>query len=219
MLNSDPNILIRGENNNFFFHAFKANESLIEFDRGGDNPAAPWFGFRHFKAKTYRQHIREIGIQFLIGNKEPSAVKTLGFKEIRLFHIFNSDKKLSLYTHKYTSKKSLLVKYMKFMNQVFPGNKTIFLARDPNEIAKSGWWRKVKNHKQTIHDLATFQETCFEIAQSTNSPYVNYEILRNQNLPVIKSTIYDPLGLPFKEEIIRKSLNQELIHGKKSKNK
>ena len=214
MLNSDPNIVIRGENNNFFFHAFKANESLIEFDRGSDNPAKPWFGFRHFKANKYKKCIREVGIQFLIGNKEPSLIKTIGFKEIRLFHIFNSDKKQSLYTNKYTSRKSLLLKYMRFMNQIFPGNKTIFLARDPSEIVKSGWWAKAKNHNRIKHDLTTFQETCFEIAQSTNSPYINYNSLRNQDLAAIKRKIYDPLGLPFKKEIIKESLNQRLNHGK-----
>ena len=217
MLNSDPNVLIRGENNNFFFHAFKANESLIEFDRGGDDPSKAWFGFRHFKANKYRKSIREIGIQFLTGNNEPSSIKTLGFKEIRLFHIFNSDKKLSLYTHKYTSKKLLLLRYMRFMNQIFPGNKTIFLARNPDEIIKSGWWAKAKNHKRIIRDLTTFQETCFEISQSTNSPYINYNVLRNQDLAAIKSTIYDPLGLPFKKETIKESLSQRLNHGKNLK--
>ena len=214
MLNTDPRVLIRGENNNFFFHAFKANESLIEFDRGGDNPAKPWFGFRHFKANKYRKLIRKIGIQFLTGDSNPSAIRTIGFKEIRLFHVFNSDKKLSLYTHKYASRKSLLLRYMRFMNQIFPGNKTIFLARDPSEIVKSGWWAKSKNHKRIKRDLTAFHEACFEISQSTNSPYVDYDVLRSQDLAAIKSTIYDPLGLPFREEVIKESLNQRLNHGK-----
>ena len=103
------------------------------------------------------------------------------------------------------------------MNQIFPGNKTIFLARDPDEIIKSGWWAKAKNHKRIIRDLTIFQETCFEISQSTNSPYINYNVLRNQDLDSIKSTIYDPLGLPFKEEAIQQSLNQRLNHGKNLK--
>ena len=99
MLNADPNVLIRGENNNFFFHAFKANESLIEFDRGGDNPTKPWFGFRHFKANKYRKSIREIGIQFLRGDKEPSSIFKglkhfyfLGTKSVDSFHLISLQK-------------------------------------------------------------------------------------------------------------------------------
>ena len=51
LLNADPSVLIRGENNNFFYTTFCSYRALLEQrNQGGTQRSNPWFGYQHFKA-------------------------------------------------------------------------------------------------------------------------------------------------------------------------
>ena len=166
LLNSHNRVLIRGENNNFFYNCFtvdaelgqKNNQKLIE----PDSSANPWFGYKNFKQKRYRKAIKKVGLAFLTGDLDSRTIKTVGFKEIRLYGVFDS----ILKTQSRLDGKKELLKYMDFMNHIFPNNKTIFIARDPSEIVKSGWWAKSKNTDRLKRNLTIFQETCFLILET-----------------------------------------------------
>ena len=89
LLNNDHNVLIRGENNNFFYETFTTYQSLHKQNHS-DQRDHPWFGFEHFEPSRYVKIIRNLGKKYLLGDYSRKTIQTLGFKEIRLFNLFNS---------------------------------------------------------------------------------------------------------------------------------
>ena len=76
LLNSDPKVLIRGENNNFFYETFRANRALQKGNTSDDR-SHPWLGFNHFKSERHRKTIRRLGRSFLLGNHNKNSTKVL----------------------------------------------------------------------------------------------------------------------------------------------
>ena len=89
LLNSDQNTLTRGENNNFFYETFTTYKSLQKRNNS-DQRDHPWFGFKHFDPEQYQKTIRKLGKKYLLGDHPQMGVRNLGFKEIQLFNLFNS---------------------------------------------------------------------------------------------------------------------------------
>ena len=89
LLNSNSDVLIRGENNNFFYETFAAYQSLHKQNKS-DQRNHPWFGFECFEPDQYAKMVRKLGRKYLLGNHSRQTIKKLGFKEIRLFDLFNS---------------------------------------------------------------------------------------------------------------------------------
>ena len=141
LLNNDHNVLISGENNNFFYETFTTYQSLHKQNHS-DQRDHPWFGFEHFEPSRYVKTIRKLGKKYLLGDHSRKTIQTLGFKEIRLFNLFNSqgaDGKKNILLKKGVTPKAELFAYLKYIKELFPDSKTIFLRRKSSEIEQSGW--------------------------------------------------------------------------------
>ena len=217
LLNSNSNILIRGENNNFFYETFTTYQSLHK-QNNSDERDNPWFGFEHFEPTLYKKMIRKLGKRYLLGDYSKQSIDTLGFKEIRLFNLFDSQgvygKKNTLLKQG-TNPKAELLAYTNYIKELFPDSTTIFLRRNPSEIANSGWWknRETYNLQTLCKDLDSFQNEFANIATPGDDLCLDYQMLQPQNLASIRKKIYEPLKLKFNQEIAKKVLEKKLDHG------
>lgn len=216
LLNSENNVLIRGENNNFFYETFTTYQSLHKQNHS-DQRDHPWFGFEHFEPSRYVKIIRKLGKKYLLGDYSRKNIQTLGFKEIRLFNLFNSqgaDGKKNILLKKGVTPKAELLAYMKYIKELFPDSKTIFLRRKPSEIAQSGWWkdRNIYNSQILCEDLESFQNEFANLAIPGHDLCLDYQTLRSQDMNIIQESIYKPLGLEFKHHQAEKALAKKLTH-------
>lgn len=217
LLNSDPRVLIRGENNNFFFHTYKTYEALMEESHPEPQPNQPWYGFHNFSPKAYQNAIRKLGHEFLLGSKNSLNINVLGFKEIRLFDLFNEQDcgRSSICLKDTIYPEKVLNNYILYLGDIFPSCKVIFLTRNPDEIMASGWWKNPRYcSKKLQNDLERFQDACKHMAASSGSLHIDYSCLRLRRYDDIRRLVYDPLGLPFCEKTCEKILDCRLNHCK-----
>lgn len=218
LLNSDPSILIRGENNNFFYETFRAYRSLHKLNNGTTR-SHPWFGFEHFKPDKYLEVTRELSHNFLTGGTQKDSTKVIGFKEISLFNLFNTQGpkglRRSIDQANHTPEKEL-EDFIQYLKKLFPGLKVVFLKRNPKEIANSGWWKNRIQYDFDIlaKDLRTYHKACRKLSNSNGDIFLNHKALRAKDLQVLRKKLYRSLDLPFCEERAIAALDQELIHSK-----
>ena len=215
LLNADPSVLIRGENNNFFYTTFCSYRALLEQrNQGGTQRSNPWFGYQHFKADEYLKSTQKIAHTFLMGEESISSTKVLGFKEVRLFGLFNSQ---GQYRRQHPLPHNELEDYIRYLTILFPRSRFIFLERNPAEIASSGWWknRNKFNPDTLINDLTSFHKSCKIVSESVGGIHLNHSIIRSKNITEIERRLYKPLDLPFNKSICLEALSVELKHCKK----
>ena len=216
LLNSNSDVLIRGENNNFFYETFAAYQSLHKQNKS-DQRNHPWFGFEYFEPDQYAKMVRKLGRKYLLGNHSRQTVKKLGFKEIRLFNLFNSQgiySKRDFLARKGVGPKTELIAYLKYLKHLFPNSKTIFLRRNPHEIAESGWWkdRSIYDFQRLCEDLKSFQDEFENIALPGHDLCIDYQLLHSQDMRSIRKSIHEPLGLKFNRRQAKEVLMQKLNH-------
>ena len=216
LLNNDHNVLISGENNNFFYETFTTYQSLHK-PNYSDQRDHPWFGFEHFEPSRYVKTIRKLGKKYLLGDHSRKTIQTLGFKEIRLFNLFNSqgaDGKKNILLKKGVTPKAELFAYVKYIKELFPDSKTIFLRRKSSEIAKSGWWKdhNIYNSQILCEELESFQREFAKIAIPGHDLCLDYQILRSQDMKTIQKLIHKPLGLKFTHHHAKNVLSKKLTH-------
>ena len=218
LLNGDPSVIIRGENNNFFYETWRAYRSLKKINNG-KSKSNPWYGFEHFDAGTYLENIQTLSRSFLTGDYQDQAIKVLGFKEICLFNLFNSQGPSSLKQSLLLANRSPeeeLKDFVHYMEQLFPGLKVVFLRRNPTQISRSGWWkdRSRYNPEILVADLKRFHKACKKLSKSIEGVCINHRILRSKNPTTLHELLYKPLDLPFNKHRSLKTLEEELTHSK-----
>tara|TARA_B100001142_G_scaffold271996_1_gene278782 strand:+ start:426 stop:1166 length:741 start_codon:yes stop_codon:yes gene_type:complete len=217
LLNSNSNVLIRGENNNFFYETFTTYQSLQKQNKS-DERDHPWFGFEHFAPDRYAKMVRKLGRKYLLGDHSRQTTKKLGFKEIRLFNLFNSQgiySRKGFLIQKGVEPRTELIAYIKYLKHLFPNSKTIFLRRNPHEIAESGWWkdRSIYDFELLCKDLKSFQDEFEKIALPGHDLCIDYQLLHSQDMRSIRKSVHEPLGLKFNRLQSKKVLTQKLNHG------
>ena len=101
LLNTHDNVLIRGENNNFFYYAMLAYQSLRKDVKNklGKNISkefSPWYGYNFYEEDAFLKTIYELGKKYLLGNKKNELIEVLGFKEIRYFELMESQQNINV---------------------------------------------------------------------------------------------------------------------------
>ena len=87
LLNSHNRVLIRGENNNFFYYTMLANQALTR-PQGPGPTKVPYQRRRDpgteliiTKKKIFRRYIKRLGVKFLLGEHKKESIDYLDSKK------------------------------------------------------------------------------------------------------------------------------------------
>ena len=210
LLNAHDNVLIRGENNNFFYYAMLAYQSLLNDEiKGSKNVSKelhPWYGYNYYDQDTFREHIYELGKKYFLGNQDNDLFEFLGFKEIRYFDLIESQQSLSVCKIKISNEKVLnprsqLKELLSFLNITFKPSIFILLTRDENEIVKSKWWNNPDSYDKDIlkKDIKLFYDEIINISKEKNLQLINidYKLLKEKDHKKINEQFFSKLGIKY----------------------
>jgi hypothetical protein len=132
ILNSIPQYAISGENNNALYYMFKAHAQLQsgkkQWGRQPTDPSDSWYGIDNVIDKEFGRRCANVFLDTCL--RPPDGTRCIGFKEIRYARDFIPDEDF--------------VPYLNFLCEFFPGAGFVFNIRRPEDVAKSGWWKKHK---------------------------------------------------------------------------
>ena len=196
LLNAVPEILVKGENMNYFYHIFKSHKHLCnaasQFGGRSSNPTNPWFGINSWNETKILNHYREIAKDLILGpeiSNPRSPIKCYGFKEIRFFNVPIDE----------------LEDYLDFLTKIFPNPCFLFNSRNLDNVVKSEWWKK-KDESELRKKMINFEDKCKEYA--INKP--NCKLVTYENICLNKGQIekiYDLIGTRVDKKIINKVLS------------
>jgi len=159
VLNSINGLLVRGENGNVFHDFFTMTRGLgVHRGRSANSfaPNSAWFGIAEMTSDRMVAELRPVARRMLLGDDvDDPAITSIGFKEIRYLDVMDD-----------------LVDYLQFLEQLFPNAAFVLNTRDPNETAKSGWWRaedpeqlaqEIGRLESRFAEFAGGRSNCFEI--------------------------------------------------------
>lgn len=136
ILNSTPQVLIRGENRGLPYYLHQFHQSAVK-DAAWAGDAArrkvnPFFGIRDYPADLALTRIRELLLDTVLRPAPDSRV--VGFKEIRWYQ-------------------EDLPAYLEFMRSVFPGARFIVNTRRLEDVARSSWWADRDDAYERLQDI------------------------------------------------------------------
>lgn len=212
LLNENPACLIRGENNNFFYHLFKAYEALMNAEDYAralpDASNHPWFGFHNYSTETFLDSARQLGINFLLGNNNSKEYSTIGFKEIRFFSRVNDLEKHS------STPLPELEDYLRFLQLLFPGVKFVCIKRKASKIVHSSIWKHVQNKKSLMHAIRSFYSRLEDLTEDLDISWIALEELRIDNIRKLRRKFKNEMGIFIQNRQFRSVLGHELTHAK-----
>ena len=141
-LNALPGVVIRGEN-------YSAMRGLREYlqavaetaDRHhAGRPDHPWYGSARLDPPAVLNDLRRHVVEFIL--RPSRGTRVIGFKEVR-------------YEPGHFATYELMLDYLIFLGQLFPGLNYLMNVRDPAEAARSGWW---PGNDQALEVLGTTRE-------------------------------------------------------------
>lgn len=186
LLNSIEGCVVRGENYNFCFGLFQAYRSLVR-SKGHNESAVrdPFFGAPLMSPAKFLRDARSL-VEAQLLPEEHANVRCYGFKEIRYLN-----------SELVAREPVTLPQYLGFLNQLLPRVAFIFLTREHDSVASSGWWRNM-NRERVLKQLETFETGARKFsAGRKNCFWISYEEMtagagRLQEM-------FDFLGAPFDE--------------------
>jgi len=165
LLNTAKRTLIRGENANCFYHLFKSYEALVKArQRGGAQPNHPFFGIKDANVDGYLSLCKQaVNTVLSPGATRFSGPTTIGFKEIRYLDMPEGE----------------LRKYVAFLEQIFPDPVFVFLTRNHEEVASSGFYVKLAKNTNVIEQLQTCDRNFAKIAGERDDAFsIDYKDLK-----------------------------------------
>jgi len=130
LLNALPRTLVRGENNLYVLHLFRAMASVEEFRslHLRHNPRAShsaFYGLHAIKPRSFVQMTRTLVTGHLLGSVRPSSVDVLGFKEVLWHHVLPPETE----------------SFFDFLDSAFPGCLYVLNEREHDRVVGSGFWQ------------------------------------------------------------------------------
>lgn len=192
LLNSIPSVLIRGENNNFFYDLYKSYAGLTKVMSRHKNatlPNQPWFGIPHYNTDKLIQNFQSVAHDLLMSSYEDVGTDFVtGFKEIR-----------------YPEVKDDLAPYLDFLLKIFPNAAIIFNTRNLDHVADSAFW-KDQDKTQVIADLNRFEGEFSQFASDRENVFLmRYEDVYPNSKRMRE--LFDFLGAEYEEEAVQTVLN------------
>jgi hypothetical protein len=137
LLNAIPGYRIRGENYNTLYRLFQADAAVAkarEKFSGADHlsPHSSWYGTPRIREHHYRAALVSAFVTDVL-RPEPGD-RVIGFKEIRYTPVHMTD----------------LDEYLAFLRDAFPDCRIVINHRDPAAVARSAWWRNVRDAEAKV---------------------------------------------------------------------
>ena len=196
VLNSCSSVLMRGENQLFLNHltqAYLGVKRSVALDTSG-KPTGPHFGASEFNLYEWLRVQESATNALLLGSKDRSALKILGFKEIRYIELSSDE----------------LVDNLCFLEALFPGYKIIYHHRNFNQIANSEWWREFEE-SGLVSKFREFEEFTLSYLTSNFSDrflVTNFEVLLEDPTDTINQ-LTNFLGVDFNIDHVLQVLSEK----------
>ena len=206
-VNAHRGTIVRGEN----YAALRGIQQYVQAiaaaaDRHhAGKPHHPWFGTARLDSAAVLADQRRHVVEYLL---RPKADTTwLGFKEVRyeVGHIADPDQ---------------LTDHLLFLNELLPGLRYVINTRDPQQAARSGWWR---DHPDAIAALEASESnlrSAHSALESILGPgravHLDYETWRDD--PAVVVAALQEIGFPANQAAITETLATALQHGKQPDN-
>lgn len=202
LINSAPNVQVRGENNNTLFHLFRSHEAVLDTAERGRfgqqaSPDEPWFGAGAVKPVWYLNSMIDRFVNTVLSPDD--GVKVTGFKEIRYIPYYMKDDEFDL--------------YMDFLVKNFPDARIIFNSRNAEAVSRSGWHvqedpvKLIETVRQSDERFAAYTVKSDHARHMIYDQYVADHSLIRQ--------MFDFLDLPFDADRVEAVFAKPLTHAKK----
>jgi len=202
-MNAHPGTIVRGEN----YAALRGIQQYVQAvaaaaDRHhAGKPHHPWYGTARLDAPAVLADQRRHVVEYLL---RPKADTTwLGFKEVRyeIGHISDPDQ---------------LTDHLLFLSELLPGLCYVINTRDPQQAARSGWWRDHPDAISALEASETNLRTAHAALESILGPgravHLDYETWRDD--PEVVFAALKEIGFPANRAVITETLATALQHGK-----
>jgi hypothetical protein len=191
-----PGCHLVGENADALGGLFASWRSTVEAREGQGGtprtkPGDPWRGAHLIDPVRYNRRLAEIFIEEIV--QPPPEAKFIGFKEVRYFDYGER-----------------LPAYLDYIRFTFKPALLIFNRRDPEEVARSGWWR---SHPDDIASEVRKFDTVIEAYERANPDEtisVDYTLWRSD--PDLLRPLFERLGEKFDVSQIARILSERLDH-------
>lgn len=130
LLNGLPRTLVRGENNLYVLHLFRALAAVEQFRRlhlkhDPRSSSSAFYGLHEARPGAFVASTRDLLRRNLLGGVPPSEVDVLGFKEV-LWHRVKVQEQEAFFD---------------FLDKVLPGCLYVLNERDVDAVVDSGFWQ------------------------------------------------------------------------------
>lgn len=131
LLNALPRVLVRGENDFYLLHLYRALAAVREFrdqhgDHGSRNVTSAFYGLKAIRRSAFMQAMNDVVTTGVVGNLDPDDFDVLGFKEVA-WHRLEPEETDAFFDT---------------MDKAFPEARYVLNSRDPARVLGSGFWRK-----------------------------------------------------------------------------
>ncbi|MCC0022617.1 MAG: sulfotransferase [Hyphomicrobiaceae bacterium] len=205
ILQTLPNSVIRGENENLLFKFYQLDRAFAQTAenasrrKGSHMPKSPWHGIELLRPDAFRRDLADLFIkQVLNADGETSYI---GFKEIR-----------------WHNTREELADYLRFIEAAFPNPYFVFNSRNPEDVSQSAWFAKTRQNQEKAIRISNRMIAFFEANMESFGDRVirtRYEDFSKN--PKALAPLFERLGEKLDERRIAKVLKEPLMHGKKGK--
>lgn len=192
VLNTIPGWLIRGENENFAFHLFRAHGALQTaqahpYTTDTTMPTDPWYGVQAIDLAGVRADCGTLIRNALVPPPQRETVRCFGFKEIRYLYMPEE-----------------LGAYLDFIHDALPDMAVVFNFRTVENVLNSAWWRE-SDHADTTWRINNFERAAlgYHLTGKAPSHIVRYEeILRyGQSLRALFDFLDEPIDYGLLDQV------------------
>lgn len=204
MINSLSDHVLWGENANILAPIVKSWSELRRSDRSAamrsvntfpSNSSQPWFGYECIDPDNFGHDLANVILRNVL--RPQASTRVTGFKEIR-----------------WHTEADLFVPMLEFLQKYMPAAHFIFNTRDHAEVARSGWWKTMKQDvvfaelKRAEELYASWQEA---------HPECSFAMHYNDYIsgPEAWRQFFKFLDMPFDPKAVQAVLDRKLTHMKR----
>lgn len=173
LLNTLPRTLVRGENNMYVLHLFRAMQSVQAFRKTHlkHNPKAShsaFYGLNEITPASFVDSTRTLVTGHLLGSVAPDEVDRLGFKEV-LWHKIRPAETAAFFT---------------FLDKTFPDCQFVLNERNHDKVVGSGFWQG-QDEEEVLQAIARVEEIQAFLRETRPERVLDlrYELLTSEDQP------------------------------------
>jgi hypothetical protein len=197
LLNTMEHACIRGENSDSLLFLFRgiarAKESVRVHGQKQTKSTNPWFGAELIDANKLTSSVVRAFIEHVL--RPPADAKIVGFKEIRYNECQDDEFRF----------------FVDFLLKNFEHAKVIFLQRQVETVAGSGWWKNMEF--EAVAKIISRMDKLFDQCAATSpaqTRIVRYEEMV-ADIEYVRG-IFEFVGEPMNEAAVTALFDQKLSH-------